>query len=201
MGIAVDSSGNVYAADNGNNCIKIYRPAPGDDDQIELDAGWNLISFPLHPLDTDIDSVLSSIQGGYDSAWEYRKNPEWLWYLPGNPSASNLRKVESGIGYWISINQPGMLTVHGMQPATAIPMNTGWNLAGYSSQTSESIENCMASIEGKYNSVWGYDPVQGWSWYFPGVPEISNLWRMDPWKGYWIEVKEDCIWDISIIAP
>ena len=167
----------------------------------QMDVGWNLISLLEQPQNTSIDSVLSSIQGEYDSIWKYDPGAGWRWYLPGVPYASNVTEMESGMGYWILVNQSCSLAVQGVQPATAIPLNVGWNLVGYSCRTYRNIEDCMSSIEGKYASVWEYSPDQGWLWYFPDAPGASNLSAMKPGRGYWIEAIADCTWDINETIP
>jgi len=166
-----------------------------------LELGWDLISLPLQPENTEVTAVLSSIEGKYDSIWRYDSNPGWRWYLPNAPEISNLWEMESGIGYWIETTEACSLTIQGTQPQTAIPLSEGWNLVGYGSQTSDDIEDCMTSIAGLYISVWEYDAVDGWQWYMSASPDGSNLDSMRPGFGYWIESLTACIWDIGGGAP
>lgn len=164
----------------------------------DLDFGWHLISLPAQPLDTNTNSVFSSIQDKYVSVFSYKPNSEWLRYFPDFSQFSNLWQAESGIGYWISIEYPGTLTISEWeQPETAIELEVGWNLVGYCSQTMRDVEQCMSSINGSYNSVWEYNLDEGWRYYLPGIPELSSLQLMRPWHGYWIEASEQCIWDIA----
>jgi len=217
LGIAVDSSGNAYVTGGTEstsgfpiqNAFQESHGGHGDafvtklligaagESVVEMTEGWNLISIPLQPLDTRIDTVLSSIDGRYDSVWRYDSNPGWRRYLPDNQGASDLWDMEACIGYWIMMREAGTLTIQGGQPTTAIPLVTGWNLVGFSSQVSIPIEECMSSIAGKYNSVCEYDPVGVWRWYLPTNPNVSNLTTMKPWFGYWIEATADCTWDID----
>src|ERR1041385_7499611 len=43
---------------------------------LTLSNGWNLVSLPLQPNDTNILSVLTPIQGEYQSVWTY-SNGHW----------------------------------------------------------------------------------------------------------------------------
>ncbi len=52
------------------------------------------------------------------------------------------------------------------------------------------VDSVLYSMDGKYNSVWGYDPFQGWLRYLPDAPEASDLWEMRSGAGYWITMKE-----------
>ena len=68
-------------------------------------------------------------------------------------------------------------------------MYTGWNLISlplYPPGIDPST--ILFSINGKYNSVWAYDPDAGWSIYAPGAP--SDLEEIVPCKGYWIKMDE-----------
>lgn len=158
--------------------------------------GQNLISLPIQPLDTFIDSVLSSMEGKYDSVWIYDPIQGWMRYLPDAPDASNLWEMESGAGYSIIMKEPWPLVVPGVETAPGVPLYAGWNLVGYNSETPKTLEDCMFSIWGKYTLVWGYDPDQGWLRYLPNAPEASSLVYMEPGNGYWIRVTENCLWDV-----
>lgn len=75
--------------------------------------------------------------------------------------------------------------------ATAnIELNSGWNLISlYVQPEDTSIEPVLASIEGKYISVWTY--VDGaWLVYDPENPGFSDLVTMEAGMGYWINMKQ-----------
>jgi M6 family metalloprotease-like protein len=168
---------------------------------IDLLPGWNLISLYLQPLDTDCGSVLSSLEGKYDSIWTYDA-AIGIWkgqVFNDLPTLNDLDRIESGAGYWIMMNQPGTLTIQGVQPGTAIPLKADWNLVGYNSQTPTLVESLLYSDESKCNSVLTYDPIERkWFCYDSNVPDfLNNLRYLEPGKGYWIEAKEDHIWDMG----
>lgn len=162
----------------------------------DLEQNWNLVSFPVQPLITNIDNVLSSTHGKVRAVWTYNSNLGWRWFLRDVPQLSNLWEMESGSGYWVEAEGACDLVIEGTLPATAIQLYEDWNLVGFSSKISKDIEDAMSSVAGKYNSVWAYDPVWGWSYYLPDTPEMSNLEFMHSGKGYIIDAKQACIWDI-----
>ncbi len=165
--------------------------------QYQMDAGWHLISLPRQPGDTGVTSVLSSIADKYDSICSYSPTLGWRWYLTDTPQVSNLSDVVSGVGYWILVEEPCSLPMQGAEPSTEISLSIGWNLVGYTLGESKPIVDCMYSINGEYTSVWEYDPILGWRWYFPASPQTSNLTSMRPGFGYWIKVITNCLWDVS----
>jgi len=171
---------------------------PIDQVNINLSVGWNLFSLRLMPLNLNPAAVLSSIAGRYDEVWAYdAATKQWFRYEPGgSPDSNTLSEIRAGLGYWIKMNQVGILSVYGTQPATGIPLKTGWNLVGWNLQNSKGVESAMLSMFGAYNSVWTFDPVLGWLYYTPDGPIFtSNMTTMGPDYGYWIDSEEDRVWE------
>ncbi|MFC1717357.1 M6 family metalloprotease domain-containing protein [Candidatus Poribacteria bacterium] len=165
---------------------------------IALEAGWNLISLCLQPIDTSLSSVLSSIAGTYDSVWTYDAVTEqWHRYVVGSPPfLNNLAEMESGVGYWLMMNQPATLIVQGTPPTTVISLKAGWNLVGYSSRTSMPVEDCPPALGNRCNSIWTYNSEAGeWLRYDANVPAFLNtLESLQSGSGYWIRADQDFVW-------
>lgn len=89
---------------------------------ISLVPGWNLVSFTVHPEDTSIATVLSSISGNYDLvyAWDaMRASNNWLIYDPSMPPFLNsLTLLDETMGFWIHMTAADTLEVTGMVPVT-----------------------------------------------------------------------------------
>ena len=155
-----------------------------DPADINLNTGWNLISLSEQPADTNIASALESISGKYISVWAYI-NGSWKVYDPANPGFSDLTTMEAGTGYWLNMSEPATLTISGSTPLNSIELNSGWNLVGYNFSTSQTIVDALASIAGKYVSVWAY--IDGsWRVCDSNNPGFSDLTTMEPGYGYWI---------------
>ncbi|MFC1717049.1 PKD domain-containing protein [Candidatus Poribacteria bacterium] len=167
----------------------------------ELAIGWNLISINIRPADMSIEQALSAIDGKYDALWTYDTGSvEWQRYdLNSPPFLNNLKEIRPGAGYWINMTEFGVLMVQGAQPDTAITLESGWNLVGYNYQSAKPVEEVMSSIRGKYNLVWTYDAHASlWLRYTPdGQSFLNNLEFMQPGRGYWIDAKERCVWDVG----
>ena len=78
-----------------------------EDRAIELDAGWNLVSYlPRQPL--AVPEALQSIDGLYTAVLGYDQGA--LSYYPDiDPSFNTLQEMEPLHGYWIRMNQAGTL--------------------------------------------------------------------------------------------
>jgi hypothetical protein len=100
-------------------CFELVAHQWKDAAKIELWEKWNLISLPLVPFDTDICSMLSSVDttnylallgsgipgvNNLFSVWYYDAAAEdWLVFGNGQDS---LTTIESGKAYWIRLNYP-----------------------------------------------------------------------------------------------
>ncbi len=158
----------------------------------KMRVGWNLISLPLRPPDPYPGAVLATIDGRYNSVWAYDPETGWSVYTP--EAAGDLEEMEPDRGYWINMDQTGVLILQGADPGeTRISLQEGkWDLVGYTSRKARSPEDCMSSVANAIESVWEYIPGMGWYTYSPGG--YSDLQLMKPARGYWIKAHQGCIW-------
>lgn len=158
-------------------------------------AGWKLISLTSQPSNTDIATVLAPISGKYDSVWTY-SNGVWKAYFPNNPGFSDLDTMEAGKGYWVALNQAANLSSKGSTiSGQSINLVTGWNLVGLNLTETIATTDALASIAGRYLSVWAYIGGE-WKVYDPNNPALSDLTNMEPGYGYWINAIMDTTWTL-----
>ena len=83
--------------------------------------------------------------------------------------------------------------VSGVRNTQDVNMATGWNLVGCPANAHLPIEEVLASIDGKFVSVWHYEAVDGeWRHFDPEKPVFLNdLLGMEPGKAYWVEMNAD----------
>lgn len=157
---------------------------------IPLDLGWNLISLPLVPENNQVAQIMDDVNKGIESVWGY-ENGVWCVYDSLNPGASDLEIMKTGYGYWVKTSQEGLsIQIQGQMSPLSFNLPEGWNLVGFSSLQSMTVEEALADIEGEVESVWGYkDGV--WYVYDSQNPGLSDLVEVEPGKGYWLEVLQD----------
>jgi hypothetical protein len=161
---------------------------------VSLGSGSNLVSLYRQPEDTNPSAVLNSIIGQYSAVWAY-VNGVWRVYDPANPGFSDLSTMEAGKGYWIEMNEPGVLIMHGPTSPASISLTSGSNLAGYFAASTQPIADAILSIEDDVISVWAY--VNGvWRAFDALNPGFSDLNTMGPGIGYWIETSGTCTWSL-----
>lgn len=167
-----------------------------DSVEINLSAGWNLISIRVQPEYRNIEPVLASILSALNSVWTYDADMQkWLTYSPQNPSTlNNLNEIKPGMGYYFNMKEAATLIIKGESDSSAVGLKQGWNLAGYNNSTAKPINECISSL--KIRSVCTYDPVQKkWLQYSPNSPAyLNSLDIMESGKGYWMDAEEECSW-------
>lgn len=155
---------------------------------IQLNAGWNLISFNVVLPTNDLETLFADVLDNTDVILSFEN--EGLTYDPSLPEFSTLFTVDNYHGYWFRMNSDDSICVTGMpvNPSTPIDLEFNWNLVSYLPQDPMPVEDALASIWDCVVVVLGYNG--GALTYDPDFPELSTLEMMEPGFGYWI--KTDC---------
>lgn len=132
---------------------------------MELPAGWSMISIPLIPENASVSSIFPDavVVYGYKKGVGYERMP-----AGGN--------LEAGRGYWILFNAAQSLTMTG-QPILNYKHQVdedGWvMIGGCTSDAKVSSDKCSIGV------IYGY--VQG-----AGYQRVLGSEMLKPGKGYWI---------------
>ncbi len=155
---------------------------------IPLAAGLQLISLPLVPKQTQPEVALSGLDFNTVAMYSPGTASFRSYIRNQTPDAGFVWK--DGLGYWLKMNSAGVFTFSGTELDNDSPgplcynVNTGWNLVGFKSTISRLPSDYLASINGKYNIIYGYN---GGDFFIVG--QIGhNL--MEPGCGYWIHMLE-----------
>ncbi|MBD3182561.1 hypothetical protein GF312_09735 [Candidatus Poribacteria bacterium] len=196
---AVDLAGNETIFPDSHYFVNI-EPANLKIQKMELNlwAGWNLVSIPLDIEDNSISSVFKSIEASCNSIFTYIPTHGWLQYIFGYPESYNtLEILEAGRGYWIDMNDDAVLLIEGKKSAkTDIMLTKGWNIIGYNSSRDQLVEDAISSIEIGYPKIFTYNAIANqWLMFSYERNYLNNeLIEMSPTKGYLIYVSQDCLW-------
>ncbi|NLG51076.1 MAG: hypothetical protein GX552_13295, partial [Chloroflexi bacterium] len=151
-------------------------------------------------------------------------NP-WRRYNPmAAPALQTLNAIDEKMGLWIHVEKDTTLPIEGAAPsAVSIPLYKGWNLVGYPSLTPRSVQDAFSSIAGAYDLVYTLDSTDPWQSYDAALAAatgaaatgaaatadaatsgavaansaLNGLAQMEPGKGYWVRVKQDCVWTVA----
>jgi len=167
-----------------------------------LYEGWNLICIPFIHTDTDISSVLSSINGSYDAVQWYNvsdTSDHWKHNHILKPSQLNdLYDINHTMGFWIHVTEPdGVLFEYsGLKPTQnqTINLDIGWNLVGYPSLSNKNRTDALNNINfgSDVDAIWTYNSVsQKWD-------EITESDNFQVGRGYWIHSKVMKTWIVPL---
>jgi hypothetical protein len=175
--------------------------ANGTNPPIQLKPGWNLVSFPYIVPDTSLESVLSFLDGKYDSVQYYDSsdaNDPWKQYHVSKPSHMNdLSHLDNTMGFWIHITDPfgADLVVDGDEPTGYVetPLFPGWNLVSYPSHVNE----VRATLEINGTITESTDMIQTYNTLTQNMEEVGPLDCFEFGKGYWIHTDTESLWSIQ----
>jgi len=155
-------------------------------ESIDLVEGWNLISLPLIPLDSDIEVVLAGIMDDVISVWYWAGS--WDTFVPDAPS--DLQKMEDGKAYWINMEAAQTLNLAGteMPKGAELPPTydvvAGWNMVGVKATNNVTAADYLYGTD--YVRIYGF---KDGAWFTIPGPNY-NTPEMVPGLGYWVAFTE-----------
>ena len=113
---------------------------------VQLDKGWNLISFPLLIDHIPINNILGEVSNFIEIIWGYNDQC-WTAYIPGMQEMSDLQFFKNGRGYWIKSmsNNLNIQCQGASKHKLDYQLNHGWNLLGTGSLSPVKISNLVNS--------------------------------------------------------
>jgi thiol-disulfide isomerase/thioredoxin len=113
-----------------------------------VNAGTNLISMPLQPLDTSVPMALEMVN--YDMVWAYEAfdtSDPWKSYSNAKPYYGDLTDLNNTMGFWVNTQTSSSLLMAGLVPVcTDVPLYVGWNLVSYPALSVEVVNNALSGI-------------------------------------------------------
>jgi hypothetical protein len=139
------------AAGNTATVTNTFTKSDRTDFVLELFAGWNAVSLPSNPLDTDVNTVLSNTGVKQVVAYD-ATTPSQPWRIASkvgsgaytSQTTPGLSTVSAGPGYWVEtsdfedqkISLEGPTGPGDARPGlTTIATGNGWNLVGVVDQS------------------------------------------------------------------
>ena len=133
---------------------------------LNLNPGWNFISFPVIPADSRISSVLSDITGKFEQVSRFNPSTKKLEHYVGNSKYDQFNTFDYGRGYeiYISDSVPLSLTVTGTLPLSrSVSLNSGYNLVFAPTNAETAVETALSPLKlgVNYSRVLYYNTAQG----------------------------------------
>jgi hypothetical protein len=169
---------------------------------IRLHQGWNLISIPLELSDNELDSVLQSIEGQYDTAIRYDSNdtvnPWKHYHVRKPPHLNDLHYIDQLSGLWVEVTTPGGATLsvsdNELSQDHNITLKPGWNLVGYPSRDNQTIPTALNNLAlgNDLGAIWAFNSSS------QRLEELGELDYFEIGKGYWVYASTQCIWEVPL---
>ncbi|MDH7515042.1 MAG: hypothetical protein QHI48_04080 [Bacteroidota bacterium] len=132
--------------------------------------GWNLVSFPIEPADTDLASLIPDI-----------RLPAYL-FDPSSGYVETTRTPLPGVALWMRCTRTDSVVLAGwFLPEILCPLTSsygGWNMIGAPSGASP-LSTVRQTPPDIIASVFEYDPVFGY------LPPLGGMLR--PGRGYFLK--------------
>jgi len=153
---------------------------------IELEKGWNFISFNNEVAYKTIDSVFCEVMNSV----EIIKTQDDCYVSSNQSHLNSLKHVEIGQGYLVKMSEPAVLNVDGsmINPSgQTTALHKGWNLIGIPYYEPINIAKGLSSISDTIEKVLSFDG------FYKTDYELNSLETLEPNKGYFIHVGSDCV--------
>jgi len=164
--------------------------------EIDLEEGWNLVSFNVQPADERIEMLTGALRPSLELILSFRCDLGGLSYYPDLPAGvSTLQTMQAGRGYWVKMREARVWRVTGERMDAGAPLGLcrGWNLAGYLPVREHPVPSALSSLGDAMEIALGYENGLGTSYYADLPAYFNTLQTMEPGGGYWIYVSRPAI--------
>jgi parallel beta-helix repeat protein len=170
---------------------------------MNLKPGWNLISLPRIQSDTNLQTILQSIDGRYNSVQWYNisdNDDHWKHHHILKPSNLNdLVMINHTMGIWIYITDPlgTNFVIFGddLSANQNISLLPGWNLVGFPSKTNKTRDVALNTIlyGTDVDAIWTFNATNK---IWVELNEVTDYFEVN--QGYWIHSKVTKVWNVPI---
>jgi len=164
-----------------NNRVQVFSYRTLDQIDIEMQAGWNMVSVPLGIFPSN--AAPADVFPDADAVYTW--NPETKYYE--TPTTIDPKK-----SYWVAITSPETVTVSGIPVTTwTDTLIAGWNMAGSVHGSSVAVGDLQDDPGGSVqtNAIYHWNPV---------AKSYDVASEIEQGLGYWMAATQGC--DLTV-AP
>lgn len=172
------SHANTFA-NNGASRLEHVATNQGFTFQLSLNAGFNLIGFPLTPESLNPFDIFSSAGNSIRELQDARGTKTHFASRRNEIGALNPRQ-----GYVAFMDRAATVEIRGekiLPSANPIPLQVGWHIVPFWGLTPKPVTEAFASLNGALQIVKDVDGRP----YLPGYG-INNIGNVLPGKAYWV---------------
>lgn len=172
------SHGNTFA-NNGASRLEHVSTNAGFSFPLSLNAGFNLIGFPLTPGSLNPFDVFSAAGTAIRELQDAKGAKTYFASRRNEIGSLNPQQ-----GYIAFMDRAATVEIRGekiLPSANPIPLQAGWHIVPFWSLTPKPVTEAFASLNGALQIVKDVDGKP----YLPGYG-INNIGNLQPGKAYWV---------------
>ena len=178
-GLQTDDEGQKFVV------FRVSLGAPDSLQIVSLNAGWNMVSFSVTPLNNSIEDVFSDGAGT-----QYYRGVVYE-YMDGQYVVA--KSITPTRGYWVFAPKAVTFNVYGNMETTSIKLNKGWNIAGpvYNIADFKTAYADYASVVSPDNIFEFISTPSGATSYGAVYNSATGKYPLYSGKAYWIYAERD----------
>ncbi len=140
---------------------------------VELSAGWNMVSVPVEAADMSVDAIFPDAEAVY-------------WWNPATKSYTVPTTIEPEKSYWVAMTSADTVTVSGTLVAEwTDELAAGWNMAG--SVYGDPVD--VADLSDDPSGSVQTNAIYHWN---PGTKSYDMATQIEQGLGYWMAATQSC---------
>ena len=179
--VAVHPNGDIYVCDTGNDRVQVFSYSTLSEVDIELEAGWNMVSVPLTPFPSNATADVFP-----DAEAVYTWNPV-------SKSYETPDTIDSKKSYWVAVTEDDTVTVTGASVTEwTDELAAGWNMVGSVYGNPVDIDDLVDDPTGalQTNAIYHWNPAE---------KSYAVAAEIEQGLGYWMAATQGC--DLTMTAP
>lgn len=146
-------------------------------------SGWHMMSIPLIPQYTSIDSIFGDDVTGAFFVYDYSQSTGY----------NLVQDVQHGSGYWLALENPATVDLEGTPAVDSVflPLALNWNIVGAAMTVSVPLDSLYFTDGITLNA---YTEAVNGGWISPAFYRYNNTSgsyeladTLNPWGGYWLQ--------------
>jgi len=161
--------------------------------EIDLVTGWNNISFSKMPNDFNMISILQDLIDANSLTKVISETGGFVQYIPGLGWLNTIGDMANTEGYYIKATENTQLVIIGLpvQLPFEIPLQTGWNIMGYPTNTPEDAQVVFQDLIDEGSFIKAIDEAGGFIQFIPGLGWLNTIGNLSVGEGYYIKVSSN----------
>jgi len=168
---------------------------------IDLDIGWNIMSFYIVPDNMDMLNILQTLINSNELTKVIDESGGFIQDIPGVGWMNTIGNMANTEGYYIKVANGNTLEASGMPLASpfTIPLSSGWNMISYPFDESQNALTALQTLVNSTELIKVINEKGDFIQFIPGVGWMNTIGDFEPDEGYYIKVTANT--NINIIRP